>query len=39
LNAFNGWLRARATGLVVAVLIVSGSILVASGAYGLATGT
>ena len=39
LTAFNGWLRAQATTLIVAVLIVVGAIMIGVGAYGLATGT
>ena len=39
LTAFNGWLRAQATTLIVAVLIVVGAIMIGGGAYGLATGT
>jgi hypothetical protein len=39
LTAFNGWLRARATTLIVGVLIVAGAIMIGAGAYGLATGT
>jgi hypothetical protein len=39
LTAFNGWLRARATTLIVGVLIVVGAIMIGVGAYGLATGT
>jgi Sap, sulfolipid-1-addressing protein len=39
LAAFNGWLRAQATTLIVLVLLVVGSILVVSAAYGLVTGT
>jgi len=39
LTAFNGWLRAQATALIAAVLIVVGTIMVVSGAYGLITGT
>jgi hypothetical protein len=39
LTAFNGWLRARATTLIVGVLIVVGAIMIGAGAYGLATGT
>jgi hypothetical protein len=39
LASFNGWLRARATTLIVAVLLVVGSILVVSAVYGLVTGT
>jgi hypothetical protein len=38
LTAFNGWLRAQATTLTVAVLIVVGSIMIGAGVYGLATG-
>jgi hypothetical protein len=38
LTAFNGWLRAHATMLIVAVLIVVGAIMIGVGAYGLATG-
>jgi hypothetical protein len=39
LAAFNGWLRAQATTLIVVVLLVVGSILVVSAVYGLVTGT
>ena len=39
LTAFNGWLRAQATALIVGVLMVVGAILVVSAAYGLVTGT
>ena len=39
LTAFNGWLRAQATTLIVGVLIVVGAIMIGVGAYGLATGT
>jgi len=39
LTAFNGWLRARATTLIVGVFIVVGAIMIGVGAYGLATGT
>jgi hypothetical protein len=39
LTAFNGWLRAQATTLIVAVLIVAGAIMIGVGGYGLATGT
>lgn len=39
LTAFNTWLRAQATTLIVAVLIVVGAIMIGTGAYGLATGT
>jgi hypothetical protein len=38
LMAFNGWLRAQATKLIVAVLIVVGAIMIGAGAYGLAIG-
>jgi len=38
LTAFNGWLRAQATKLIVAVLIVAGTIMIGVGAYGLAIG-
>jgi hypothetical protein len=38
LTAFNGWLRAQATKLIVAVLIVAGAIMIGAGAYGLAIG-
>jgi hypothetical protein len=38
LTAFNGWLRAQATRLTVAVLIVVGAIMISAGAYGLAIG-
>ena len=38
LTSFNGWLRAQATKLVVAVLIVVGAIMIGVGAYGLALG-
>jgi len=38
LTAFNGWLRARATTLIVAVFIVAGAIMIGTGAYGLAIG-
>ena len=38
LTAFNGWLRAQATKLTVAVLIVVGAIMISAGAYGLAIG-
>jgi hypothetical protein len=39
LTAFNGWLRAQATTLIVGVLVVVGSIMVVSGVFGLITGT
>jgi Sap, sulfolipid-1-addressing protein len=39
LTDFNGWLRAQATKLIVAVLIVVGAIMIGVGAYGLAIGT
>jgi hypothetical protein len=39
LTAFNYWLRAQATRLIVGVLIVAGSIMVVSGGYGLVAGT
>ncbi len=39
LTAFNGWLRAQATDVIVAVLIVVGAIMIGVGAYGLAIGT
>jgi hypothetical protein len=39
LTAFNGWLRAQAVALLVGVLVVVGSIMVVSGAYGLIAGT
>jgi hypothetical protein len=39
LAAFNGWLRAQATTLIAGVLLVVGSILIVSAAYGLVTGT
>ena len=39
LTAFNGWLRTRATTLIVGVLVVAGAIMIGAGAYGLATGT
>ena len=39
LSSFNGWLREKSTTLIVAVLLVVGSILVVSAAYGLVTGT
>jgi hypothetical protein len=38
LTAFNRWLRAQATTLIVAVLIVAGAIMIGAGAYGLAAG-
>ena len=38
LTGFNGWLRAQATKLIVAVLIVAGSIMIGAGAYGLVIG-
>jgi Sap, sulfolipid-1-addressing protein len=38
LTAFNVWLRAQATTLIVAVLIVAGAIMIGAGAYGLLTG-
>jgi Sap, sulfolipid-1-addressing protein len=38
LTDFNGWLRAQATKLIVAVLIVVGAIMIGVGAYGLAIG-
>jgi Sap, sulfolipid-1-addressing protein len=38
LTAFNGWLRAQATKLIVAVFIVAGVIMIGAGAYGLAIG-
>jgi hypothetical protein len=38
LTAFNGWLRAQATKLIVAVLLVAGAIMIGVGAYGLAIG-
>jgi len=38
LAAFNGWLRAQATKLIVAVLSVAGAIMIGVGAYGLALG-
>jgi len=38
LTAFNGWLRAQATRLIVAVLTVVGAIMIGVGAYGLALG-
>jgi Sap, sulfolipid-1-addressing protein len=38
LAAFNGWLRAQATKLIVAVLLVVGAIMIGVGAYGLAIG-
>jgi hypothetical protein len=37
LKAFNGWLRAHATSLLIAVFGVVGAIMVFNGAYGLAT--
>jgi hypothetical protein len=39
LSSFNGWLRDKATTLIVAVLLVAGSILVVSAVHGLVTGT
>jgi hypothetical protein len=39
LTAFNGWLRAHSGALLMGVLIVAGVLLVASGSYGLASGT
>jgi hypothetical protein len=38
LTAFNAWLRAQATTLIVVVLLAVGSIMVATGAYGLVAG-
>jgi hypothetical protein len=38
LTAFNGWLRAQAAKLTVALLIVVGAIMIGAAAYGLATG-
>jgi hypothetical protein len=38
LTAFNGWLRAQATRLIVAVLSVVGAIMIGAGAYALALG-
>jgi len=37
LKAFNGWLRAHASSLLIAVFGVVGAIMVFNGAYGLAT--
>jgi hypothetical protein len=36
LAAFNGWLRANGTTIVIAVLVVAGAIMIADGIYGLA---
>ena len=38
LTAFNGWLRAQASRLIVAVLMAVGAIMIGAGAYGLAIG-
>jgi hypothetical protein len=38
LTAFNGWLRAQATTLIVGLFIVVGAIMIGAGVYGLATG-
>jgi hypothetical protein len=37
LVAFNGWLRAHASRLLLAVLVVAGGIMVVNGVYGLVT--
>ena len=38
LTAFNGWLRAHGSVLLVWVLIAVGGIMIIDGIYGLATG-
>ena len=38
LTAFNGWLRANGSTILVGVLVVVGTIMVVNGIYGLVTG-